>query len=75
VVLADDVKKFRLVLLTISVSLGFEATKQGWAELLIRPGAPNMNTLPLLGDNNGVAVGILMLVPLLPPWPPPPRRG
>src|SRR5262245_29720476 len=30
VVLVDDVKKLRLVLLAITLSLGFEATKQGW---------------------------------------------
>lgn len=65
VVLTDTVPKFRLVLMAIGLSLGFEAAKQGWVSLILRPGATNTNTLPMLGDNNGVAVGILMLVPIL----------
>src|SRR5712692_7468430 len=54
-----------LVLLVIAMSLGFEAAKQGWASLVLNPGGANTNELPLLGDNNGVAVGMLMLVPVL----------
>jgi len=65
VVLVTDAVSLRLVLLIIALSLGLEAAKQGWAEIVRHPGAPNMNPLPMLGDNNGVAVGMLMLVPVL----------
>jgi probable O-glycosylation ligase (exosortase A-associated) len=65
VVLVTDVVSMRLVLLVIAMSLGLEAAKQGWAEIVRHPGAPNFNPLPMLGDNNGVAVGMLMLVPVL----------
>ena len=64
VVLVTDAGTFRLVLLVIALSLGLEAAKQGWAEIVLHPGAPNFNPLPMLGDNNGVAVGMLMLVPI-----------
>jgi probable O-glycosylation ligase (exosortase A-associated) len=63
--LANDTDRFRLVLLIIALSLGIEAGKQGWVNLIMHPGAPNPNTHPMLGDNNGVAVGMLMLVPIL----------
>jgi probable O-glycosylation ligase (exosortase A-associated) len=49
----------------IVLSLGFEATKQGWAQLILNPGAKNDNPIPFLGDNNVVAVGIAMLAPLI----------
>jgi probable O-glycosylation ligase (exosortase A-associated) len=65
VVLSDDIDNFRLVLLVIALSLGAEATKQGWIELIRHPGSRNDNPFPMLGDNNGVAVGMLMLVPTL----------
>ena len=64
VVLTTDVGKYRLLLLVIAVSLGFEGAKQGWAQFILNPGARNDNAHPLLGDNNGVALGMLMLVPL-----------
>jgi probable O-glycosylation ligase (exosortase A-associated) len=64
-VMVTDVSRLRLVLLTIALSLGFEATKQGWAQLVLNPGAQNHNPLPMLGDNNGTAVGMLMLVPIV----------
>jgi probable O-glycosylation ligase (exosortase A-associated) len=63
--LANDPRRFRLVLVTIALSLGFEGTKQGWAQLILNPGGENMNRIPFLGDNNVVAVGMLMLVPIL----------
>ena len=47
----------------IALSLGFETAKQGWLELIRHPGASSQNTHPVLGDNNGVALGLLMLVP------------
>ena len=65
VALTTDIARFRIVLLVMALSLGLEAAKQGWAEMVIHPGTPNLNPLPMLGDNNGVAVGMLMLVPIL----------
>ena len=55
----------RLVMIVIALSLGFEATKQGWAQLILNPGAPNSNSVPFLGDNNLVAVGMAMLIPII----------
>jgi probable O-glycosylation ligase (exosortase A-associated) len=55
----------RLILIVIALSLGFEAAKQGWAQLILNPGARNDNTIPFLGDNNLVAVGMAMLLPIL----------
>jgi len=55
----------RLVLIVISLSLGFEAAKQGWAQFLLNPGARNDNGVPFLGDNNLVAVGMAMLLPVI----------
>src|SRR5262245_25308964 len=60
-----DEERLRLIIQIIAVSLGFEAVKQGWAQLLLNPGATNANEHPMLGDNNGVAVGMLMLVSIL----------
>lgn len=54
----------RLILIVIVLSLGFEAGKQGWAQLVLNPGGRNDNSIPFLGDNNLVAVGIAMLVPV-----------
>jgi putative inorganic carbon (hco3(-)) transporter len=55
----------RLVMIVIALSLGFEAAKQGWAQLVLNPGGRNDNGVPFLGDNNLVAVGMAMLVPLI----------
>jgi probable O-glycosylation ligase (exosortase A-associated) len=55
----------RLVLMVIALSLGFEAAKQGWAGLVLNPGSPNINGVPFLGDNNLVAVGMAMLLPVV----------
>jgi len=65
VVLTTDFEKFRLVILVIVLALGLEQAKQGWFHLLTSPGGPNQNTLPFLGDNNGIAQGMLMLLPLI----------
>ena len=65
VVLLDDRRKFRTTLLVIGLSLGFECAKQGWVNLYRAPGARNDNPIPFLGDNNGVALGTMMLVPIL----------
>jgi putative inorganic carbon (HCO3(-)) transporter len=56
---------FRIVIMVIALSLGFEAGKQGWAQLLLNPGAKNDNPVPFLGDNNLVAVGMSMLLPIV----------
>jgi probable O-glycosylation ligase (exosortase A-associated) len=56
---------YRLVLTVVVLSLGFEAGKQGWAQLLLNPGAKNDNSVPFLGDNNLVAVGMAMLLPMV----------
>ena len=53
----------RVILMVIALSLGFEAGKQGWAQLVLNPGAKNDNPVPFLGDNNLVAVGMAMLLP------------
>jgi probable O-glycosylation ligase (exosortase A-associated) len=64
VVLLTDRSRFRTALLVIALSLGFECAKQGWAQLVLNPGAQNNNPIAFLGDNNGVAVGTMMLVPI-----------
>ncbi len=64
-VLVTDRARLRLALLIVALSLGFEAAKQGWIDLVIHHGAPNTNEHPVLGDNNGVAQGMFMLVPIL----------
>lgn len=63
--LVSDRKRFRMVFMVIAFSLGLEAAKQGWAQMILNPGATNANTNPMLGDNNGVAVGMMMLIPIL----------
>ena len=64
VVLVTDRGRFRLVLLVMSMSLGFDMAKQGWGDLWFSPGRKNDNPVAFLGDNNGVAMGLLMLFPL-----------
>lgn len=59
-----DEWRYRVVLLVIGFSLGLEAAKQGWVQLLLNPGGRNFNEHPVLGDNNGVALGMFMLVPV-----------
>ena len=64
-ILIRSEKELKITLIVISLSLGLEGAKQGWANLILNPGGDNVNTHPLLGDNNGVAVGMLMIVPVL----------
>ena len=64
IVLVNDLPQFRLVLLVMVLSLGCEGAKQGWIYLLTSPGGANANPSAFLGDNNGVAIGMAMLVPL-----------
>ena len=58
-------KDLKITLIVISLSLGLEGAKQGWARLITSPGSVNENGHAFLGDNNGVAIGMLMLVPIL----------
>jgi O-antigen ligase len=64
-VLITSAKELKIALILIVLSLGLEGAKQGWAQLILNPGATNTNEIPFLGDNNCVAIGMLMLVPLL----------
>jgi len=58
-------KDLKIVLIVIVLSLGFfDGAKQGWQFLILHPGSKNFNELPSLGDNNFVAVAMLMLVPV-----------
>jgi len=59
--LVNTQERFRTTLVVISLSLGFEGVKQGWFHLLLNPNERNLNPIEILGDNNGVAVGMLML--------------
>ena len=65
VTLVNTEERLRITLTVIAASLALEATKQGWAQLILNPGAKNDNSHPVFGDNNGVAVGMLMLVAIL----------
>lgn len=58
-------RDMRLILMVISLSLGIEAARQGWVTLITHPGAQNENSIPFLGDNNLVAVGMAMLLPVI----------
>src|SRR5919197_2834668 len=64
IVLDTDFSKLRVVFLILVLFLGVEAAKQGWVYLITSPGYANPNPIYFLGDNNGVAVGMLMLVPV-----------
>jgi putative inorganic carbon (hco3(-)) transporter len=65
VVLTTDTMRFRLLLLVIVLALGLEQGKQGWYSLLLSSDSQNMNLIPFLGDNNGVAAGMVMLIPII----------
>lgn len=65
VVLVKDPSQLRLLLLVMVLALGLEQAKQGWFHLITAPAWPNTNPVSFLGDNNGVAVGMLMLVPII----------
>jgi probable O-glycosylation ligase (exosortase A-associated) len=64
ITLVNTERRLRLTFVIIALSLGMEAAKQGWAQFVLNPGGPNINDHPMFGDNNGVAVGMLMLVPI-----------
>jgi probable O-glycosylation ligase (exosortase A-associated) len=62
--LVIDESRFRIVVLVIALSLGFESAKEGWLTFFRDPGGINTNTLINIGDENETAVALLMLVPL-----------
>lgn len=64
-VLVNTEERVRLTILVIAFSLAFEGAKQGFVQFVLNPTMANDNPLPMFGDNNGVGVGMLMLVPLL----------
>jgi len=63
-VLVTNMAQFRMTVLVICYSLCFEAAHQGWFGLILNPGGHNDNRMVMLGDNNAVAVGMMMMVPL-----------
>jgi putative inorganic carbon (HCO3(-)) transporter len=63
--LVNTEERLRLTLVVIAFALGFEGVKQGLAYLILGIQGPNLNALEILGDNNGVAVGMLMLAAIL----------
>jgi putative inorganic carbon (HCO3(-)) transporter len=65
ILLITDFHKFRLFVLVMVLSLGAEATKQGWVYLIVSPGWENPNKIAFLGDNNVVAVAMLALLPCI----------
>jgi putative inorganic carbon (hco3(-)) transporter len=65
VVLVTDISRLRLMLLVMVLALGLEQAKQGWFYIVHSPEWHNDNEVPFLGDNNGVAIGMLMLLPII----------
>jgi probable O-glycosylation ligase (exosortase A-associated) len=63
--LVTDTTRLRRVFMVIALSLGFEGAKQGWVEMILSPGRQNLNEVAHLGDNNAVAVGMLMVVAMM----------
>jgi probable O-glycosylation ligase (exosortase A-associated) len=63
-VLITNLVQFRTVVIVMCYSLCFDAARQGWARLILNPGGRNDNSMIMLGDNNAVAVGLMMMVPL-----------
>ena len=58
-------KELKITLIAMSLSLGLEGAKQGWVHIILHPGSINNNGHAVFGENNGVAIGMLMIVPLL----------
>jgi len=65
VILVTDRHKLRLAFVVIALSLSFEPAKQAWAQVFLAPGQKNYNSIGFLGDESGVGVGMLMLLPIL----------
>jgi putative inorganic carbon (HCO3(-)) transporter len=64
-ILVHDERRARMTFIVIALSLGFEAGKQGLAQLVLNPGAKNENYIAMLGDENLTAVGMFMLAPII----------
>jgi len=60
-VLITNEERLRSTMWLIAASLGFEGAKQGWAQLVLNPGAQNNNGWVSLGNNNQVAIGMLII--------------
>jgi hypothetical protein len=58
-------ERMRLTFLVIVLALGFDGVKQGWAYLIALTNEVNLNPILILGDNNGVAVGMLMVAAIV----------
>ena len=65
IALVNTTERLRLTFVVIALSLAFEGAKQGWAFLILGTEEANLNALEILGDNNGVALGMLMLSAVL----------
>ena len=65
IVLLSDGAKLRTWLVVFALSLGIEQVKQGYTDLILRPGGANLNEIACLGTRNTVGVGMLMLTPVL----------
>jgi putative inorganic carbon (HCO3(-)) transporter len=63
--LVTDRHRFRLLLIVMALALSLEAAKQGWVMLVLNSSETNQNDIPFLGDNNHVAVGVLMMAAVL----------
>jgi probable O-glycosylation ligase (exosortase A-associated) len=63
--LVTDRHRFRLLVIVMALALSLEAAKQGWVMLLFNSSETNQNDIPFLGDNNHVAVGVLMMAAVL----------
>jgi len=64
--LVESEKDLKLVLIVITLSLGlFDGAKLGWTHLILYPGRLIWNKHPSMGDNNYVAVAMLMITPML----------
>jgi probable O-glycosylation ligase (exosortase A-associated) len=66
-VLLSDMEKFRIATVVLVLSAGAEPAKEGLINTITNPGAGNYNLTPHLGDNNGVALAMLMLFCLVVP--------
>lgn len=61
VILPKSYREYRLVVMFIAFSLSFEAAKQGWASLILRPGELNQGDVGNLQSNNDIAIALIML--------------
>lgn len=60
-VLPRDSRDYRLVVMFMAFSLSLEGAKQGWASLILYPGAQNSGDIGNLQSHNDIAVALIML--------------